>query len=84
MSFANQITGPRICCYASKILINDSGTPNFTSAISHMQTLAPTQVLTPIPTFALSPLARYIDENLQKATKLAIKLFIKGQKYNQI
>lgn len=37
---------------------------------------------TVIPTFTLSYLSIYIDVNLYKVTKLAIKLFIWGQKYS--
>ena len=33
---------------------------------------------------ALGLLRRYIYKNLQKTTKLAIKLLIKGQKYGQL
>lgn len=35
----------------------------------------------PTPASAPGSLGRYTDENLQKATKLALKLFVKGQEH---
>ena len=50
---------------------------NSTSPLSLVQ--APTQVfaLTSASAFASSLLERYMDKDLQRATKLALKLFIK-------
>lgn len=39
-------------------------------------TLAALQALTPISAPILGPLSMYIDENLQRATELALELFI--------
>ena len=43
--------------------------------------LARASAYTPIPVLALGPQARYIDKDLQRATKLALELFLKGQKH---
>ena len=69
-----------------RALINDSGTFKSIFAISCTSIFVPDQA--PAPTFApastsvLSAPERYTDENLQKVIKLALKLFIKGQKHD--
>ena len=54
-----------------------------TETLDLSEIFAPTQASTSIPilAFAFNPglPERYIDKNLQKATKLALKLFFKGQ-----
>ena len=66
------------------IRCNASGTPNLISTVFCALTLAPAQTfaLGTIP--ALSPLERYTNKDLQRASKLALKLFVKGQEYNQL
>ena len=81
----SQIAGLRTCYNAGGAPIDDSDTPKPTFAISCALTLTPTQTLVPTLAFAfasiLGPLRRYRDKNLQKATKLALELFVKGQEY---
>ena len=77
---------------ASGAPTNNSGTFKPTPAISCAPTLAPAQ--TPVSTQAPAPIlasasvpglpGRYMDKNLQKATKLALESFVKGQKYGQL
>ena len=71
-------------CSTDKAFTNDSGTPDPTSAVSYALTPAPVQAsaFTLALIFTPSLLSRYMDKNLQRATKLALKLFVKGQKYN--
>ena len=61
---------------------NDSGTPKLISTVSRTPTLIPAQApaLTPVPApaFVLGQPERYTHEDLQRATKLALKLFVKG------
>lgn len=54
------------------------GNSTFTSASA--QVPAPAQT----PALALSLLGIYTDVNLQRATKLVLKMFIKDQKYSQL
>ena len=71
---------------------NDSGTPEPISVVSCIstpalaQTPAPAQApaLTPAPASVPGPPRRYTDKKRQKATKLALKSFIKGQKHGQL
>ena len=63
---------------------NNNGTSKPTPAIFCASTLTPAQVSVPTPTLALDLLGRYMDKNLQKATKLALELFVKGQEYGQL
>ena len=70
------MVGPRTGRNASRALISSSGTPKPTPAVSH----APTSALVS----ALGSLGRYTDKDLQRATKLALKLFVKGQKHGQL
>ena len=55
---------------------DSSGTPEPTPAIFR----APT----PAPASASGPPGRYTDEDLQKATKLALESFVKGQEHGQL
>ena len=54
---------------------NGSGTPEPTPAVS----CAPI----PAPAFGPGPPGRYTNKDLQKATKLVLELFVKGQEYGQ-
>lgn len=54
---------------------NESPAPTF-QAPSHGFTLGPTPL--PAPTLSLG---KYIDKNLQKATKLTLESFLQGQQY---
>ena len=72
--------------------INNSGTSKPTPAISCAPTPAPAQTsaLAQAPASTLTsasvpgPPRRYTDENLQRATKLALELFVKSQKHGQL
>ena len=61
---------------AGKAFTNDSGIFIPTSTVSCAFTSAPASILG-LP-------ERYTDKNLQRATKLALKSFIKGQKHGQL
>ena len=73
---------------------NDSGTRKPTSAVSCTPTSAPAQALAPAQAPALTPALafasvsgqpeRYTDKDLQRATKLALELFVKGQEHGQL
>lgn len=56
-----------------------SDTPTSTSIISCASISAPTQNPAPAP----SQLGMYTNVDLQRATKLALELFVKGQKHGQ-
>ena len=60
---------------------------NSIPAISRTPTSAPAQALdltlAPVLASVPGPPGRYIDEDLQRATKLALKSFVKGQKHGQ-
>ena len=58
----------------SKALINDSGTPSYTLAVSHVSTPASAP-----PLASAKLVAKYTNADLQQATKLALKLFFQGQ-----
>ena len=81
---------PRTRRNAGGASIDDSGTPVSTPAIicaltpAPAQTHAPAQALAPAPTSVPGPSGRYMDEELQRATKLAIELFVKGQEHGQL
>ena len=62
---------------------NDSGTPKLTPAISRTPTPAPAQAQAPASASVLGLPGRYTDKDLQRATKLALELFVKGHKYGQ-
>ena len=59
---------------------------NSTFAVSRTPTPALAQALAPTsaPASAPSPPERYTDEDLQRATKLALELFVKGQEHGQL
>ena len=57
---------------------NDNGTSSHTSAVSRVPTPAPAPPLAPAEL-----VAKYTDADLQRATKLALKLFVQGQKWAQ-
>ena len=57
---------------------DDSGTPVPTPAVSRAPTPAPA------PASASGPPGRYTDEDLQRTTKLALELFVKGQEHGQL
>ena len=80
------MAGPRTHRNASGAPTNGSGTSKPTPAISRAPTPAPAQASAPIPTpaSALGPPGRYTDKNLQRATKLALELFVKGQEHGQL
>lgn len=65
--------------FAEDVTTKDSNTPTLSLAISCPQTPASAQV----PIFAPSLPGMYTNINLQKATRLALELFIKGQEYGQ-
>ena len=56
--------------------IDNSGTPKPTPTVFYPLTLAPAS--------ASDPPGRYTNKDLQKATKLALKLFVKGQEHGQL
>ena len=60
---------------------NAGGAPTADSGISEP---IPAVSRTPTPASALGPPRRYTDEDLQRATKLALKSFIKGQEHGQL
>ena len=63
---------------------------NSTPAVSCAPTPAPAQGPAPtpapasVPASAQGPPRRYMDEDLQRATKLALELFVKGQEHGQL
>ena len=70
------MAGPRTRRNAGGAPINGSGIPKPTFVVSC--------TFTPAPTSAPGPPGRYIDKDLQKTTKLALELFVKGQEYSQL
>ena len=94
------MAGPRTRRNAGEAFTNDSDTPVFTPAVSYASTPTPAQTSVPAeapapaqafdPIFASAsasipgPPKRYTDKNLQRATKLAQKLFVKRQEYSQL
>ena len=79
------MAGLRICDNVGGAPTNDSSTPEPIPIISHTPIPAPAQALAPTlaptPASVPGPPGRYTDENLQRATKLALKSFVKGQKH---
>ena len=89
---------PSTCRNAGRAPTNDSGTsfpipvvyraPTPAAAQTPITTKAstPTQAPTPASASASAPgqLRRYTNKDLQRATKLALKLFVKGQEYGQL
>ena len=80
------MAGPCTCRNAGGAPTNDGGTPVPTPAVSRASTPAPAQGSAPTPASASapSPPRRYTDEDLQRATKLALESFVKGQEYGQL
>ena len=74
---------PRTCRNAGGASTNNSGTPEPIPAVFCAPTSAPAQALAPAPASVSGPLGRYMDEDLQRATKLALQLFVKGQEHGQ-
>ena len=72
------MAGPRIHRNAGGAPTNDSGTPVPTPAVSRASTSAPAPASVP------GPPGRYTDEDLQRATKLALESFVKGQEHGQL
>ena len=68
------MAGPRTRRNAGGAPTDDSGTPEPTPAVSR----------TPAPASVPGPPGRYTDEDLQRATKLAIESFVKGQEHGQL
>ena len=77
-TYSIQITGSHTRRNTGKAPTNDSGTSVPTPAVS----CAPTPTST--PTFVPGSPGRYTNEDLQRATKLALKSFVKGQEYGQL
>ena len=77
------MAGPRIRRNTGGAPTNDSGTPEPTPAVSYTLTPAPAQALAPAPAFVSDSPGRYTDKDLQRATKLALKSFVKGQEHGQ-
>ena len=69
------MTGPYTRRNTGRAPTNDSGTPVPIFVVS----CAPT----PAPASAPDPPRRYKDKDLQRVTKLALKIFVKGQEYGQ-
>lgn len=71
---------------ALKAPTKSSGTPTPTRAVSCVPTLAPAQVFAPAQALAPvpDPPGSYTDEDLQRATKLAVNLYNKGQEHGQL
>ena len=69
---------PRTRRNASGVPTDDSGTLDATPAISCAPTFASAPASVP------GPLKRYMDEDLQRTTKLALELFVKGQEHGQL
>ena len=80
------MAGPCTRHNAGRAPANDSNTPVPTPAVSCASTSAPAQTPAPaqVPALTLafastlSPPRGYIDNDLQRAIKLALKLFVKG------
>ena len=70
----------------AKALSKKNSTLSHFLIISWAQTLDPAWLVTSRPAlaFALSSLKRYINKNLQRTIKLALELFVKGQKHDQL
>ena len=73
---SSQMAGPHTRCNAGGAPSNGNGISEPTPAVS----CAPT----PASASAPAPPGRYTYEDLQRATKLALKLFFKGQEHGQL
>ena len=73
-----------ICRNASKAPINNSGTPKLTLVVFCTSNFS----LTQSPTFTSIPasglLERYIGKDLQRAIKLVLEFFVKGQEHGPL
>ena len=94
------MAGLRTCRNTGGTPINDSGTPVPIPAVFcaptaapaetpvPAETPAPAQAQAPTPTSACAsvsgPPERYTDEDLQRATKLALESFVKGPEHGQL
>ena len=78
------MTGPCTLRNADGASINDSGILNPIPAIFCTFTLTLVFVFTPTPVSALCLLEKYINEDLQRAIKLSLELFVKSQEYGQL
>lgn len=91
---------PCICRNTGGAYINNNGIFVLISAISHAFTLALAEILVPMEGFALAQalaltfafisisvlglLGKYTNKYLQRANKLTLELFVKGQKHDQL
>ena len=86
-NLAKQMAGPRNCRSLQSNSLPTSkdelaeGALEASTKSSDTVTLTPAISLAPVPALGMPGL--YMDVNLQRATKLALKLFMKGQKYGQ-
>ena len=71
-----QIAKPCTRRNAGRTPINDSSTPILTPTVSRAF------ISTSTPVFVLGPPGRFINKDLQRTTKLALKLFVKGQEHS--
>ena len=86
------MAGPHTHPNVSGVFINDSGIFIYTSVVSCTLPFAPawTPALAQAPAFTfafvsvLDSLVRYIDKDLQRASKLALELFVKGKENGQL
>lgn len=88
------MAGPCTHCNTGKALINSINIPVSILAVSYAPIPAPTQtfvltqaillILTPVPALILGLPGMYIDKDLQRATLLALKLFVQGQEHCQL
>ena len=82
------MAGPYINWNTSRVFTNDSGSLNPILTVFYISTsiLALVQALILIfATVSTSKLSeKYIDKDLEKATKLALKSFVKSQKHDQL
>ena len=84
------MVGHSTCRNAGRAPTNNNGTFQpipavscaFTPALANIS--APAQAFTPAPASTLGPPGRYTDNNLQRTTKLALKLFVKCQEHSQL
>ena len=69
------MAGPRTRRNAGGAPTNNNGTPVLISTVSYASTAAPTQAFASAPASVLGSPGRYMDKNLQKATKMALESF---------
>ena len=72
------MAGPHTRRNAGGAPTNDSGTPVPYPVVSRAPT--PASATASVP----GPPGRYTDEDLQRTTKLALELFVKGQEHGQL